>query len=106
MIAALRALGEGLFFEGHVARTMFVEARNPIVGLLLAAGGSAAYMASFFDVLRSDTPITPVILGMWFLFVGIPAALTMWLSRSVWVPIGFRFFVIVALYLMQSGATT
>jgi hypothetical protein len=106
MIAALRALGEGLFFEGHVARTMFVEARNPIVGLLLAAGGSAAYLASFFDVLRSDTPITPVILGMWFLFVGIPAALTMWLSRSVWVPIGFRFFVIVALYLMQSGATT
>ena len=106
MIAALRALGEGLFFEGHVARTMFVEARNPIVGLLLAAGGSAAYMASFFDVLRSDTPITPVILGMWFLFVGIPAALTMWLSRSVWVSIGFRFFVIVALYLMQSGATT
>ena len=106
MIAALRALGEGLFFEGHVARTMFVEARNPIVGVLLAAGGSAAYMASFFDVLRSDTPITPLILGMWFLFVGIPAALTMWVSRSVWVPIGFRFFVIVALYLMQSGATT
>lgn len=106
LIAALRALGEGLFFEGHVARTMFVEARNPIVGVLLAAGGSAAYMASFFDVLRSDTPITPLILGMWFLFVGIPAALTMWVSRSVWVPIGFRFFVIVALYLMQSGATT
>ncbi len=106
LIAALRALGEGLFFEGHVARTMFVEARNPIVGVLLAAGGSAAYLASFFDVLRSDTPITPLILGMWFLFVGIPAALTMWVSRSVWVPIGFRFFVIVALYLMQSGATT
>ena len=106
LIAALRALGEGLFFEGHVARTMFVEARNPIVGVLLAAGGSAAYMASFFDVLRSDTPFTPLILGMWFLFVGIPAALTMWVSRSVWVPIGFRFFVIVALYLMQSGATT
>lgn len=106
MIAALRALGEGLFFEGYVARTMFVEAHNPIIGMLLAAGGSAAYMASFFDVLRSDTPITPLILGMWFLFVGMPAALTMWVSRSVWVPIGFRFFVIVALYLMQSGATT
>lgn len=106
LIAALRALGEGLFFEGHVARTMFVEARNPIVGVLLAAGGSAAYIASFFDVLRSDTPITPLILGIWFLFVGIPAALTMWVSRSVWVPISFRFFVIVALYLMQSGATT
>lgn len=106
LIAALRALGEGLFFEGHVARTMFVEARNPIVGMLLAAGGSAAYMASFFDVLRSDTPVTPLILGLWFLFVGLPAALTMWVSRSVWVPIGFRFFVIVALYLMQSGATS
>ena len=85
---------------------MFVEARHPIVGVMLAAGGSAAYMASFFDVLRSDTPFPPLILGMWFLFVGIPAALTMWVSRSVWVPIGFRFFVIVALYLMQSGATT
>jgi hypothetical protein len=106
LIAALRALGEGLFFEGHVARTMFVEARNPIVGVLLAAGGSAAYMASFFDVLRSDTPITPLILGIWFLFVGIPAALTMWVSRSVWVAISFRFFVIVALYIMQSGAPT
>lgn len=105
MIAALRALGEALFFEGHVARTMFIEARNPIVGMLLAAGGSAAYMASFFDVLRSDTPLTPAILGLWFLFVGLPAALSMWVSRSVWVPIGFRFFVILALYLMQSGAT-
>jgi hypothetical protein len=106
MIAALRALGEGLFFEGHVGRTMFVEARNPIIGMLLAAGGSAAYMASFFDVLRSETPITPVIVGLWFLFVGLPAALSMWVTRSVWVPIGFRFFVILALYLMQSGATT
>ncbi len=106
MIAAFRAIGEGLFFEGHVARTMFVEARNPIVGMLLAAGGGAAYMASFFDVLRSDTPITPAIIGLWFLFVGLPAALSMYVSRSVWVPIGFRFFVIVALYLMQSGATT
>lgn len=105
MIAALRALGEGLFFEGHVARSMFIEARNPIIGMLLAAGGSAAYMASFFDVLRSDTPLTPAILGLWFLFVGLPAALSMWASRSVWVPIGFRFFVILALYLMQSGAT-
>jgi hypothetical protein len=105
MIAALRAIGEGLFFEGHVARTMFVEARNPIIGILLAAGGSAAYMASFFDVLRSDTPLTPAILGLWFLLVGLPAALSMWVSRSVWVPIGFRFFVILALYLMQSGAT-
>lgn len=105
LIAVLRALGEGLFFEGHVARTMFVEARNPVVGLLLAAGGSAAYMASFFDVLRSDTPVTPLVLGMWFLFVGIPAALIMWVSRSVWVSVAFRFFVIVALYLMQSGAT-
>jgi hypothetical protein len=63
-------------------------------------------MASFFDVLRSDTPITPLILGIWFLFVGIPAALTMWVSRSVWVAISFRFFVIVALYIMQSGAPT
>ena len=106
MIAAFRALGEGLFFEGHVARTMFVEARSPIVGMLLAAGGGAAYMASFFDVLRSDTPITPAIIGLWFLFVGLPAALSMYVSRSVWVPIGFRFFVIVALYLMQSEATT
>ena len=105
MIAALRAIGEGLFFEGHVARTMFVEARNPIIGMLLAAGGSAAYMASFFDVLRSETPITPIIVGLWFLLVGLPAALSMWVSRSVWVPIGFRFFVILALYLMQSGAT-
>ena len=105
MIAALRALGEGLFFEGHVARTMFVEARNPIVGMLLSAGGSAAYMASFFDVLRSDTPLTPAILGLWFLFVGLPAAISMWVSRSVWVPIGFRFCVILALYFMQSGAT-
>ncbi len=106
MIAAFRAIGEGLFFEGHVARTMFVEARNPIVGMLLAAGGGAAYMASFFDVLRSDTPITPAIIGLWFLFVGLPAALSMYVSRSVWVPIGFRFFVIIALYLMQSGTTT
>lgn len=106
MIAAFRALGEGLFFEGHVARSMFVEARNPIVGMLLAAGGGAAYMASFFDVLRSNTPITPAIIGLWFLFVGLPAALSMYVSRSVWVPIGFRFFVIVALYLMQSGTTT
>lgn len=103
-IAAIRAFGEGLFFEGHIARSMFVEARTPVVGVLLAAGGSAAYMASFFDVLRSDTPITPVILGLWFLFVGIPAALSMWVSRSVWIPIGFRFFAIVALYLMQSGS--
>ena len=106
MIAAFRALGEGLFFEGHVARTMFVEARNPVIGMLLSAGGGAAYMASFFDVLRSDTPITPAIIGLWFLFVGLPASLSMYVSRSVWVPIGFRFFVIVALYLMQSGATT
>jgi hypothetical protein len=75
-----------------------------VVGVLLAAGGSAAYMASFFDVLRSDTPITPFILGLWFLFVGLPAALSMWVSRSVWIPIGFRFFAIVALYLMQSGS--
>lgn len=104
MIAAIRALGEGLFFEGHVARTMFIEARTPIIGVLLSAGGSAAYMASFFDVLRSETPITPVIIGLWFLFIGVPAALSMWVSRSVWVPVGFRFFAIVALYLMQSGA--
>lgn len=102
-IAAIRAVGEGLFFEGHVARTMFVEARSPAAGILLAAGGSAAYMASFFDVLRSETPITPLILALWFLFVGLPAALSMWVTRSVWIPIGFRFFAIVALYLMQSG---
>jgi hypothetical protein len=30
----------------------------------------------------------------------------MWVSRSVWVAISFRFFVIVALYIMQSGAPT
>ena len=86
-----------------MARTLFVESRTPFFGIFLAAGGSAAYMASFFDVLRSETPITPLILGFWFLFVGLPAALSMWVSRSVLIPIGLRFCAIVALYLMQSA---
>jgi hypothetical protein len=98
----LRGFSEALFFEGYVARTLNVEAQESLPGIAAPALGSAAYMASYFEVLRATGLGAPGIMGVWLLLVGLPAALLMRFTRS-WLVAGlYRSTAWATFYLLQA----
>ena len=94
-LLALRAIGEGLFFHGFIARTLLIESKEPAIALFITGILYGIYALTFVEIVGRD-PISIIYGVLVYGFgLGMPVAMMYWQSRSVFIPILAQFILFV-----------
>ena len=99
VLALLRGLSEGFFFEGLVARTLLLDVEHPVKAIIVAGSMSALYTGLFVLASTQDMQAASLATVVWWLLVALPASALMWQSRAVSVAMLYRVLAWVAFYL-------